>query len=138
MKDHINKKVWVTTTKSADTIVVKPILNFTLWVLAILISAIVVFSSMYFDVFTQSPSLMAAFIIVGVVLILAIVRYTSWGVKAFQFVLAARMEMRKVVWPTRQETMNSTLVVMAVVAIASLFIYFVGLLFMHLIQAILS
>ena len=81
---------------------------------------------------------MTAFIIVGIVALLVIARFTNQGMKGWNFLLDARLEMRKVVWPTRQETINSTIIVLVIVVIASLLIYFVGLLFMHLIQWILN
>jgi preprotein translocase subunit SecE len=39
------------------------------------------------------------------------------------FVKEAKTELYKIVWPTRQEAIQSTLVIMAVVAIASLFLW---------------
>ncbi|MBK2125566.1 preprotein translocase subunit SecE [Fangia hongkongensis] len=139
MKSTGNKKVWTTTTtKKVETKTVAGGLNKLLWLAVIVVGAIVVFASMYFPIFKNSSPLMAAFIIVGIVVMLAIARFTNQGAKGWQFVLDARLEMRKVVWPTRQETINSTLIVLAIVIVASLIIYFVGLLFMHLIQWILS
>jgi len=139
MKDTVNKKTWTTTsaTKAQPTIMSAP-LNKLLWLVVFLVAAMVVFSSMYFSIFIDSRPLMTAFIIVGVVALLVIARFTNQGAQAWNFLLDARLEMRKVVWPTRQETINSTLIVLVIVIIASLLIYFVGLLFMHLIQWILN
>ena len=138
MKDSVTKKVWTTTTKKADVRQISSANNKMLWLLMMVFAAVIVFSSMYFSLFTESSALMAALIIVGVVVLLVIAKQTNQGVKGWQFLLEARLEMRKVVWPTRQETINSTLIVLAIVAVASVIIYFVGLLFMHLIQTILS
>ncbi|WP_119344119.1 preprotein translocase subunit SecE [Facilibium subflavum] len=138
MKDPVSKKVWTTTTKKADATVIGRGANRFLWLAIVIVAALVVFSSMYFQVFKDSSALTAAFIIVGVVVMLVIAKFTNQGAKGWVFLLEARLEMRKVVWPTRQETINSTLIVLAIVVVASLIIYFVGLLFMHLIQAILG
>ncbi|WP_100550948.1 preprotein translocase subunit SecE [Caedibacter taeniospiralis] len=138
MKDSVTKKVWTTTTKKADAREIATSANKLLWLLMLVIAVLVVFSSMYFSLFTQSSALMAVLIIVGLVVLLVLAKQTNQGAKGWQFLLEARLEMRKVVWPTRQETINSTLVVLAIVAVASVIIYFVGLLFMYLIQAILS
>ena len=138
MKDSVTKKVWTTTTKKAQMHQVSNGANKLLWLLMIVIVALVVFSSMYFPLFTDSSALMAVLIIIGLVVLLVLAKQTNQGAKGWEFVLESRLEMRKVVWPTRQETINSTLIVLAIVAVASVIIYFVGVLFMHLIQAILS
>ncbi len=41
---------------------------------------------------------------------------------------AARTEVRKVVWPSRQETMQTTLMVFIIVTILSIFLWFVDML----------
>ncbi|WP_116963557.1 preprotein translocase subunit SecE [Fastidiosibacter lacustris] len=138
MKDPVTKKVWTTTTKKAGLREISSTANKLLWLIMIVIAAIIVFSSMYFSLFKDSSALMAVLIIVGIVVLLVIAKQTNQGAKGWQFLLEARLEMRKVVWPTRQETINSTLVVLVIVAIASIIIYFVGLLFMRLIQTVLS
>ena len=139
MKDSANKKVWTTTTaKHVETKQIASSVNKLLWLVMIVVAAFVVFASMYFSIFKNSSALTAAFILVGLVVLLVIGKQTNQGAKGWQFVLDARLEMRKVVWPTRQETINSTLIVLAIVVVASIIIYFVGLLFMNIIQAILS
>jgi preprotein translocase subunit SecE len=40
---------------------------------------------------------------------------TAIGQKAWGFITEAKMEVRKVIWPTRQETMQATMLVVAVV-----------------------
>lgn len=138
MKDSVTKKVWITTTKKADARQISRINNKVLWFSMLLFAALIIFSSMYFSLFSESPPLMAVLIIVGVLILLVIGKHTNQGIQGWNFLLEARLEMRKVVWPTRQETIHSTLIVLAIIAVASVIIYFVGLLFMHLIQAILS
>ena len=49
------------------------------------------------------------------------------GRKFWQFVLEARVELRKVFWPTRQETFTTTLVVLGFVLIASVFFWLLDL-----------
>ena len=52
-------------------------------------------------------------------LLIGVAATTRLGRKAWGFVLDARLELRKVVWPTRAETMQTLLLVLAmVVAIA--------------------
>jgi preprotein translocase subunit SecE len=44
-----------------------------------------------------------------------------------QFVLDARTEVRKVVWPSRQETIQTTLIVFAVVVVMGIFLWLVDM-----------
>jgi len=49
------------------------------------------------------------------------------GRRFWQFVLEARVELRKVFWPTRNETFTTTLVVLAFVLVASVFFWVLDL-----------
>jgi len=139
MKSTGNKKVWTTTTtKKVEKKTISSCLNKLLWLVVIVLGAIIIFVSMYLPILKDSSSLTAAFVIVGIVIMLAVARLTNEGIKGLQFILDARLEIRKIVWPTKQETINSTLIVFAITIFTSLIIYFMGLLFMNLIQWILT
>lgn len=45
------------------------------------------------------------------------------GKATLAFAREARVEMRKVIWPTRQETLQTTLIVAAVTAVMSLILW---------------
>lgn len=49
--------------------------------------------------------------------------YTTLGRRFWVFAQASRAELRKVVWPTREETVRTTLIVMAMVIVAGLFLW---------------
>ncbi|MDE2150375.1 MAG: preprotein translocase subunit SecE [Gammaproteobacteria bacterium] len=51
--------------------------------------------------------------------------HTQLGRLAWSYLLGARVEMRKVVWPTRQESVQVTLFVAGVVLLTALFLWFV-------------
>jgi preprotein translocase subunit SecE len=53
----------------------------------------------------------------------AIAMQSSYGRDFWQFVLASRVELRKVVWPNRQETLQTTLVVLVFVLVSGLFFW---------------
>jgi preprotein translocase subunit SecE len=55
----------------------------------------------------------------------AIAFTTEKGRAAWEFMRDSRTELRKVVWPTRKETTQTTLVVMGVVALVALFLWMV-------------
>jgi preprotein translocase subunit SecE len=54
--------------------------------------------------------------------------FSGYGRRFWRFALDSRVELRKVFWPTRQETMTTTLVVLVFVAIASTFFWLLDLL----------
>lgn len=53
----------------------------------------------------------------------AVVLTSEPGKRALAFGQTARQEVRKVVWPTRRETMQSTMVVMAMVLLLGLYMW---------------
>lgn len=63
---------------------------------------------------------------IGILIILAaigIAFQTTSGQVAFSFIKAARGEVRKVVWPTQQETIQTTLIVVAMVVFSALVLW---------------
>ncbi len=57
--------------------------------------------------------------------------------KAKQFLNEAKQELKKVTWPTRQQTMTSTWVVLAVTFVLAIFLGLVDLVFSKVIGLIL-
>ena len=55
------------------------------------------------------------------------VRVVAYGRNFWQFVLESRVELRKVFWPTAQETFMTTLVVLVFVVVASVFFWLLDL-----------
>jgi len=53
----------------------------------------------------------------------AILLQTTAGHRAWEFIGEARTEVRKVVWPTRKETVQTTLVVMAMVLVVAILLW---------------
>ena len=54
--------------------------------------------------------------------------FSQYGRNLWRFVLESRVELRKVFWPTRQETMTTTMVVLVFVVIAATFFWLLDLL----------
>ena len=52
-----------------------------------------------------------------------VVAFTAYGTEFRRFVELARIELRKVVWPTRQETLQTTVVVFVFVIVAGAFFW---------------
>ena len=68
----------------------------------------------------------------------AIAATSTQGKGLLSFMGAARTEVRKIVWPSRQETMQTTLMVFIIVVILSIFLWFVDMLLGFGIQELLS
>lgn len=91
------------------------------WLLAIaLFAAAVVGNYMY----AEMPLLYRVLGVVALMLVSAGVAFTTFQGKAFlQLLKEANIERRKVVWPTRQETTQTTMIVVAVVFVMALILW---------------
>ena len=91
-----------------------------------LIAAVVVIIAgiTVFYVFGDMSALLRALIVVVSVVAAAGVALTSTpGKNAWQFTIATRAEIRKVIWPSRRETMQSTLVVILMVLVVGIYLW---------------
>jgi len=55
--------------------------------------------------------------------VIAMLATTAWGHTIRSFVADSKIEVRKIVWPTREETTRTTLLVFAMVSIVSLVLW---------------
>lgn len=91
-----------------------------IWVLIALMAGAVIFAQNYYiSTFSVKIAAWAAWLVLSGVLFIR----TATGNSAVQFVKESRIELRKVVWPTKQETVQMTLTIMVVVAIVSLLLW---------------
>jgi preprotein translocase subunit SecE len=104
------------------------------WLAVLLIVISLVVANACFSQYSLSVRV-AAMILAGIVALL-LAKTTDKGEKAWAFILDTRVEMRKVVWPTRQETVQTTMVVIAIVAVMALILWGVDSLFALLISNI--
>ena len=63
----------------------------------------------------------------GFLLGIVVFAFSQYGRNFWQFVLESRIELRKVFWPSRQETFTTTMVVLVFVVIASTFFWLLDL-----------
>ena len=90
---------------------------------------IVVAAIAVFYVFGGSSALLSTGIVIVSVIVGAGVALTSEpGRNAWQFAVGTRMEVRKVVWPSRRETIQSTMVVIALVILIGLYLWLLDML----------
>ena len=66
-------------------------------------------------------------VVAGLLLGAGALAWSAYGRGLWQFVLDSRVELRKIVWPNRQETGRTTLVVFGFVIIAGMFFWLVDL-----------
>lgn len=96
--------------------------NGLLWVVAIALLAAAAIGSAYFS--THFTLLVRVLIVVGLCLGgLIFAALTNQGRKAIGFLKESRLELRKIIWPTRQETTQTTFIVIAIAVLVSLVIW---------------
>jgi preprotein translocase subunit SecE len=104
-----------------NTQLAKSPLNAVLWILAIALVMAGVYGNSYFG----GESLLYRVLgMLAVAIAAAMVAFQTVQGKAFWLLLkGARTEIRKVVWPTRQETVQTTMIVSLVVIVAGLLLW---------------
>ncbi|OGT25688.1 MAG: preprotein translocase subunit SecE [Gammaproteobacteria bacterium RIFCSPLOWO2_02_FULL_42_14] len=101
------------------------------WIIVFLFIFGGIIANSYFD--DVALALRAA---AGVILLIAALftaSRTAKGQLAWSFMKGARNEMRKVVWPTRHETTQTTLIVVAMVVVAALILWGIDRIFFELV-----
>jgi preprotein translocase subunit SecE len=103
------------------------------WWLGIAIIVGGVAASLYFvDVYA---SIIRALMVIGGVVVGGFICYTTNKGKEFaRFVKNANIERQKIVWPTKNETIQTTIIVLVLVIIIGLFLFLVDSLFSNLIE----
>ena len=91
-----------------------------LWVAVIAVAAGV---AAYYLLGTQASWLRWLYVACGIGVGVLVVAFSRYGSEFRSFAVSARAELRKIVWPTRNETTMTTVVVFAFVAIAGLFFW---------------
>jgi preprotein translocase subunit SecE len=77
----------------------------------------------YYVLGNQNVWLRWACVVAGLALAAVVVGFSAYGTQFRQFMDAARVELRKVVWPTRDETWKTTVAVFIFVTAASIFFW---------------
>ena len=101
---------------------------------AILLSS--VFSFYYFA--ELSVLIRVLVVIFSVILSLMIFFSTQRGIIFWDFLQGSRVEMRKVVWPTKQETIQTTLTVFMFVLVLGIFFWLLDFLLLYITTSITS
>ena len=95
--------------------------------LAIAILVVIAGVAGYYVLANQAAWLRWLAVIASLVLAGVVVAFSRYGSEFRRFVELAHIELRKIVWPTRQETLQTTLVVFGFVIIAGIFFWLLDL-----------
>ena len=92
-----------------------------------------------FYYFPEGSKLARVFgVVFAVVIAASIFSRTQKGVQVMAFIREAQIEVRKVVWPTRAETLQTTMFVMIVVVIFAILLWVLDLILSGIIQNLIG
>ena len=97
-------------------------LNALLWILVAVFFAAAAIGNVYFQKVYSLPIRVVG-VVIALVIAFAFAAITNQGTKARTFFKDSKIEAQKVVWPSRQEARQTTLIVIGVTIIASLFFW---------------
>ena len=89
------------------------------WLLVVALLGAGIFGNSYFSDESLLYRVIAILVIAGIALSVSVT--TERGAAAWAMIKGARTEIRKVIWPTRQETTQTTVIVMVAVVVCGLF-----------------
>ena len=107
-------------------------LNTALWIVAIVLLAVAAVGNAYFASHF-SAAIRVVLMVLLVVGAVGIAALTNQGQKAIGFAKESRTELRKIIWPTRPEATQTTLIVLAMCVVVSLVLWGVDSLIVTLI-----
>jgi|TARA_B110000967_G_scaffold97605_1_gene100162 preprotein translocase subunit SecE len=92
-----------------------------------------------FYLLSAQPTVLRVLVLLGLIgSAIGVFLKTSQGKEAFEFINNAVTEGKKVVWPTRRETFQMTLIVFVLVVIMAIFLAFVDVGFSYIINLLLG
>lgn len=113
-----------------------------LWLVSFLLIAVAIGGNYYYSryVLIDETSLArlgrVAAVIAIIVAGLATALFTTKGKNFLKFGRESYVELRKVIWPTRQEAVQTTFIVFIAVSVVSLFLYLCDLVFLQIVRVI--
>ena len=107
-----------------------------LWLIGLALLAAAVWGNSFYSYVGLLYRVIAVLFII--IIALTIIRFTSFGSSAYSLIVQSSVEIRKVVWPNRTETTQTTFIVAAAVIVASLILWGLDSLFSLSMKAILG
>ena len=99
---------------------------------AVVVGAILGFY--YLDAYSQLLRVLGLLVLVG--LAAFIVYQTAVGQAVWEFATASKVEVRKVVWPSRQETVQTTLIVFVMVLVMGIVLWLFDMMLSAILRAL--
>jgi len=106
------------------------------WLVALLLVAGGIYAYYHYDQYPVLYRVLGLMPVVAVALLIAF--WTQGGAAFWDLVKQARLEVYKVVWPTRQETVQTTMIVLLVVFVIALILWLLDMFFGWLALAIIG
>ncbi|MCB1615238.1 MAG: preprotein translocase subunit SecE [Pseudomonadales bacterium] len=97
------------------------------WLVSVVLLVSGVYGYYYFDQYPVLYRVLGLLPVVCIAFVVAV--YTEKGSAFWQLVKQARLEIYRVVWPTRQETTQTTLIVVFVVFVMSIILWLLDMFF---------
>ena len=91
------------------------------WLLVVLLVGAGIYGNSYFSDESLLYRVIAMLVVAGIAMSVAVT--TEKGASACSMIKGARTEIRKVIWPTRQETTQTTIIVLIFVVVCGLFFW---------------
>ncbi|MET0013846.1 MAG: preprotein translocase subunit SecE [Sedimenticola sp.] len=88
----------------------------------------------YFEQYSLLGRVLGLLVIVGVAVAVAL--QSVPGRNVWEFATASRHEVRKVVWPSRQETLQTTLIVFAMVILIGIVLWLFDMMLMAIVRSV--
>ena len=130
MKKYMKKKTWSITKKYSNS----KWLDIVLWSTILVIITITIIVNFYYS---ECKKLSYALYIFDFIVMSTMLKFTKKGTKLCEQIVQSKNEAKKVIWPTKRDTINTTLIIVAIIIVTAIIIYFIDLLFMYFINIIL-
>lgn len=111
-------------------------LNLVKWIVVLLLLVAATLGNHYLT--SVSPVLRIGGVVVLALLAFGLALMTGQGRAFLEMLKEARVEARKIVWPTKQETWQTTLIVAGVVVVTSLLLWGIDSLFGWLVSSVIG
>lgn len=106
------------------------------WAVVVLLALVGIAGDLYFT--KVPPSLRSAAWLLFMVVMVFVAAQTTVGQQFWQYAKEARNEIRRVTWPTRQATLQMTMIVAVMVCISAILIFVFDQLFLWLVGLLIG
>jgi preprotein translocase subunit SecE len=106
-----------------------------IWLMFSLIGVVVSIASFY--VLDQSTLMKVLILLGGIVVSIFVLFQGSYGTRIIFFIKETKIELLKVVWPSRNETLKMTLIIIIAVIIIGIFLWLIDMFFLWAVQLLI-